>query len=66
MNTLRLPPAYSEGLAVFWTKAEWCAVLTVKIAASRSYVLVPLDLTVEKHGTWGYECSVYPYLEPSP
>ena len=64
MNTLRLPPAYSEGLAVFWTKPEWCAVLTVKTEGFQGGFLVPIDLTIDKRDTAGYSCSVYPYLEP--
>jgi hypothetical protein len=65
MNTLKLPPAYSEGLAVFWTKPAWCAVLTVKTGVIGSGVFIPIELTVEKRDAWGGNCSVYPYLENS-
>ena len=64
MNPLRLAGAYSEGLAVFWKKPGWCAVLTLKVAADRNGSFIPIDLKIEQLGAWRYECSVYPFLEP--
>ena len=68
MNALRLPKAFSGGLAAFWTKAGWCGVLTVKTipGPDQAYVLSAIDITLEKLGTWGSEnCSVFPFLVPS-
>jgi hypothetical protein len=64
LNTLKLPRAYVDGLAAFWRKEEWCAVLIVKISAIQNRTFIPINLTIEKRGTWGDDCSVYPYLEP--
>ena len=66
MNSLKMPRAYSDGLAAFWTKPGWCEVLTIKTSAeSTPHVFVSIELTVEKQGTWFVDCSVYPYVESS-
>lgn len=66
MNPLRLPEAYFDGVGAFWTKANWCAVLTIKTGDRNSKTVAFIDLTVEKRGAWASPCSVYPYLAPSP
>ena len=66
MNHARLPKAYSDGVAAFWTKPDWCGVLTIKTEVKKDQIFAAIDLTIEKQGTWSINCSVYPYLQSSP
>jgi hypothetical protein len=64
MNQTRLPKAYEDGVAAFWTRRDWCGVLTVMTYTERLPVTAVIDLTIEKKGTWFIDCNVL-YLAPS-
>jgi hypothetical protein len=64
MNKSRLPRAFADGVAAFWTKGGWCAVLSIKTDPKNPETNLWFDLTAEKRTSSITDCSVYPDLEP--